>query len=132
MKVLLDTNVLLWLLYDDKKKVSPEIRKLINDDSTKLYVSICSIWEVEIKHLKKPELMPIDGDKLFEALTDTDVQVLNVKYAYINQLKKIAEEKIHYDPFDQMLIASAISEDLTIVTSDSQIVKYNLVNVIQC
>ena len=132
MKVLLDTNVLLWLLYDDKKKVSPEIRKLINDDSTKLYVSICSIWEVEIKHLKKPELMPIDGDELFEALTDTDVQVLNVKYAYINQLKKIAEEKIHYDPFDQMLIASAISEDLTIVTSDSQIVKYNLVNVIQC
>ena len=132
MKVLLDTNVLLWLLYDDKKKVSPEIRKLINDDSTKLYVSICSIWEVEIKHLKKPELMPIDGDELFEALTDTDVQVLNVKYAYINQLKKIAEEKIHYDPFDQMLIASAISEDLTIVTSDSQIVKYNLANVIQC
>ena len=132
MKVLLDTNVLLWLLYDDKKKVSPEIRKLINDDSTKLYVSICSIWEVKIKHLKKPELMPIDGDELFEALTDTDVQVLNVKYAYINQLKKIAEEKIHYDPFDQMLIASAISEDLTIVTSDSQIVKYNLVNVIQC
>ena len=132
MKVLLDTNVLLWLLYDDKKKVSPEIRKLINDDSTKLYVSICSIWEVEIKHLKKPELMPINGDELFEALTDTDVQVLNVKYAYINQLKKIAEEKIHYDPFDQMLIASAISEDLTIVTSDSQIVKYTLANVIQC
>ena len=132
MKVLLDTNVLLWLLYDDKKKVSPEIRKLINDDSTKLYVSICSVWEVEIKHLKKPELMPIDGDELFEALTDTDVQVLNVKYAYINQLKKIAEEKIHCDPFDQMLIASAVSENLTILTSDSQIARYDLVNVIQC
>ena len=132
MKILLDTNVLLWFLYGDQKRISKDIRQLIYDRDNDLFVSICSVWEVEIKHLKKPELMPIDGDELFEALTDTDVHMLNIKYNYISKLKNVAEEAIHSDPFDQMVIATAIGEDLTILTADAQIIKYKVIKTIQC
>ena len=132
MRILLDTNVLLRILYGDRKSVSQDIVKLISNKDNDIFVSICSVWEVEIKHLKKPELMPIDGDELYEALTETNVHMLSIKYGYVSKLKDVKEEEIHSDPFDQMLVATALVEGLTILTSDTQIAKYKSINVIQC
>ena len=79
MRILLDTNVLLWLLYNREDKLTSDVKKIIYDTSNDLFVSVCSLWETEIKHLKKPELMPISGDELYEALTDTDVRLLHIR-----------------------------------------------------
>ena len=132
MRILLDTNVLLWLLYNREDKLTSDVKKIIYDTSNDLFVSVCSLWETEIKHLKKPELMPISGDELYEALTDTDVRLLDIDFFDIAELKKVNEEKINSDPFDQLIVATAIKEKLTVLTSDKLIAKYKSIDIIQC
>ena len=130
MRILLDTNALLWSLYN--VRIPADVQKLFSDPNNELYVSICSLWEIEIKHLKKPELMPVSAKDVYNALLDTKVEILDVNYSYVDELKKVAEEGIHYDPFDQMIIATAINENMTVLTGDSEINKYKSINTILC
>ena len=130
MKILLDTNALLWTLYSHR--IPEAVQELIKNPNNELYISICSIWEIEIKHLKKPALMPISGKDIYEAIAGTNVEIIDVNYSYVEELEKVASEDIHYDPFDQMIIATAIKENMTILTGDLQINKYQSVNTILC
>ncbi len=121
-RILIDTNILIWWFNADKR-LTPDIIKAIQD--SEVFVSIVSCWEVIIKTQVKKLKMEMT---LKEGLEDGAFNVLNLDLQHFNSLEKL--EMLHRDPFDRIIIAQAISEKLTIITSDKIFEKYP-VNIIQ-
>jgi PIN domain nuclease of toxin-antitoxin system len=120
MKVLLDTHTFLWALYD-ADKLSPAARRVIA--SSDRFWSVASIWEAIIKvQLGKLPLPVPAGDYLVQRLTANGVTVLPIQLEHVRRVESI--ENHHRDPFDRILIAQAMEEDLPIVTADPFFSRY--------
>ena len=121
MKVLLDTQLLIWATTDaDRLPNAP--REIIEDGENTIFFSIASIWEVAIKAgLKRPDFT-IDPADLRHALLANEFFELPVLAAHTFGLPALPH--VHRDPFDRMLIAQAATERLTLLTSDRTIARY--------
>ena len=123
MKYLLDTHVAIWAL-DDKSKLSASARKIIDDTSIPLCVSIVSAWEIAIK-VNLGKLNFRGGSALFiEKMQKNGIEVMDINSEHIIGVEKLTF--IHKDPFDHLLIATTIAENLIILTADENIHKYNI------
>lgn len=121
-KVLLDTNVLIWWFRNDSR-LTKSLTKLIQ--KSHVAVSIISYWEIVIKMQVGKLDMPL---KFMEAIDDSGFELLNLN---VNHLHSLTELDVHHrDPFDRIIIAQAISENLSIITSDATFEKYP-VNIIK-
>jgi PIN domain nuclease of toxin-antitoxin system len=123
MDLLLDTHALLWFLSGDKPLSKTAIEK-ISDLSNVRYVSIAGIWEIVIK-LSLGRLEIKGG---FETIEDffenNDFEILPIDFSDTKILLKL--EMHHRDPFDRILIAQAIANNLTIITKDSIFSRYTV------
>lgn len=63
MKILLDTNILVWFIKDDVL-LSQKAREILGDDNNEIYYSVLSILEVEIKHTSHPKGISLSGEQL--------------------------------------------------------------------
>lgn len=119
-RLLLDTCVLLWALSDDSR-LSSNTRRLIEEPINMVFVSIASAWEIAIKRA----LGKLDApDNLGEVLAKAKLNILPVTMAHTESVTLLPS--IHRDPFDRMLVAQAQAEELTLVTSDPKIKKYEV------
>ena len=116
MKVLLDTHVLLWWLFDDPALSQPA-RDAIRDPGNSVLVSAASAWEISMKHRlgKLPEAGEAVGN-LPALLRSARMEALPVTVEHA--LAAGALPGPHRDPFDRMLIAQSRLEDLPVVTAD--------------
>ena len=116
MKVLLDTHVLLWWLFDDPALSQPA-RDAIRDPGNSVLVSAASAWEISTKHRlgKLPEAGEAVGN-LPALLRSARMEALPVTVEHA--LAAGALPGPHRDPFDRMLIAQSRLEDLPVVTAD--------------
>ena len=130
MEYLLDTNTLLRALFNDEK-ISDKTRNIIANEKNQIFVSIVSIWEIELKHNKHPDLMPYNAKDIINALVYTDYIVLPVRYEYLVELKQVIDLNSHKDPFDHLLIATALEESMTLITSDETILKYPIISTLK-
>jgi len=125
VKILLDTHILLWTIADDKK-LPQRVKELIFDADNKVYYSIASIWEIEIKHsLGK---MPISGQALSEYCKESGFEMIPIKEAHIfnlNTLKREDDAPKHSDPFDRIMVSQAKTESIKFITHDTLIPFYN-------
>ena len=118
MKLLLDTHVLLWWL-DDNRALAQGTKNRIADGANQVLVSAASIWEIIIKRSLNKLVIPDDFDKQLDPFQSLDV---NRQHALaVGELPAY-----HKDPFDRLLIAQCIVEDLVLVTSDSSIKRYDV------
>ena len=119
MRCLLDTQVMLWWLLDDRR-LGAESRQLLA--SRPCLVSVASIWEVAIKHrIGKLEVSPIVfRDQSIAAGAD----LLPVLDSHVIETAQLP--MLHQDPFDRLLIAQARVEGLMAVSSDRQWVGYDV------
>lgn len=119
MRLLLDTQILLWWLQGDLR-LSKEARRVIaNPDHDALY-SIASLWEIGIKRsLGKLNAVPL---AVAEFAEQESLELLPVKPKHCNEVAAL--ELIHKDPFDRMIVAQSRSEKLTLLTSDSFLSRY--------
>ena len=124
MKLLLDTHVAIWLS-SKPEKLPPKVKALLLDDVNTLYISIVSAWEVAIK-ASLGKLPDFDGGtKTFLAeMEDNPVVFLPVEKRHVAMVEILPFH--HRDPFDRLLIATALAENLTIITADENIHKYNM------
>lgn len=122
MKYLLDTNIFLWSLNGDKK-LKGEIREIIENPKSQIFVSIASAWEISIKNRAGKLPLKITLDKCFEIL---DFKILDITLIHTLEFNKLPLRKDHKDPFDRILISQARVENLTFITSDQKIWKYDL------
>lgn len=124
MRVLIDTSVFLWwdALAD---KLSERVFDVLNDDKTSVYLSHISIWEMQIKHqLGKLNLrLPLE-QLIQEQMTENNILLQSLMESHIYGLTQLPHH--HRDPFDRLLISQAITENLTLVTSDLHILKYEV------
>ena len=127
MNLLLDTHVAIWAL-DDSPMLSSKARELILNPDNSIYYSTVSVWEVMLKHNRRPDDIPFDekdfseGCRLagFSPLSLVDKHVLAV-----NSLTQPDNVKEHNDPFDRLLIAQAKVESLSFLTHDELIPDYS-------
>lgn len=117
---LIDTHILLWWLFNDKR-LTKNVRELIIDPDNHLFVSSVSIWEIMIKKsLNKLEA----PDNLQEVLDENGIECLPMTIDHALLVQHLPT--IHNDPFDRLIIAQCIVEDLILVTADKLICKYNI------
>ena len=123
MNILIDTCVFLWLLIDDKKKLSETFLESFSDMNNTIYLSPVSVWEILVKHktgkLPLPDNVIRDIVELRENLL---IQQLPVMEKHVLMLKKLPD--LHQDPFDRLLICQALSDSLTFATPDQTIKEY--------
>ena len=126
MDILLDTHALLWFLKGDGK-MPHKTRDIICKPENEKYVSVASLWEVAIKF--SGGKLELDGgiEGLIDAVEDNGFILLEIEPCHIKTVADLPF--IHRDPFDRMLIAQAIVEDMSIMTVDENILKYD-VNVV--
>jgi len=123
MEYLLDTHVLLWTMLEPGK-LSQSAQKIITDAKTPKFISISSIWEIAIKNRigKLPLSMGIDG--VFDVLDASAVGIMGIDRQHIEVYTSLP--LLHRDPFDGIIIATAMLEKMTIVTADENIQKYDV------
>ena len=123
MKCLLDTHTVLWFFHN-VEKLSGTAFKNIVDPANKKYVSIISAWELAIKiSLGK---LTFDGGvkNFFDTLEENGFELLPVTKRYVEQVEVLPF--IHRDPFDRVLVATAIAEKMSLITADDNIRQYNV------
>ena len=118
MRVLLDTHILLWALNDDPK-LSSKAQKLI-ENAAEIYISAASFWEMAIKvGLGK---LPVDLDEIREHCLESGFVELPITSEHAIAVTEL--ERHHKDPFDRLIVATAISEPMRLLTTDPQVAQY--------
>ena len=117
---LLDTCALLWFLHDDPSLPERVAKKI--EESENVYLSIASLWEVAIKKAIKKLDIPEMVKELEEKYGEKQIDILPIKTDYLERIQNLP--MIHGDPFDRLIMATAIEEKLTLLTEDRKIKLY--------
>lgn len=130
MNYLLDTHAILRILGEDHK-LSPKVRDIIADVKTNLYFSAASLFEIAIKSNIGKLLIE---KTIFEVKKELVVQNFNhlkIKTSHLDQLSKLLLVEGHRDPFDRLILSTAIAEELSLISVDDKFKNYShLVDVI--
>ncbi len=121
MKLLLDTHLLLWAA-GEPKRLSATARRLINSPQNELLFSAASLWEVTIKRGLGRKDFQVDGRLLRRGLLDNGYNELPITSEHVVATDGLPP--IHKDPFDRVLVAQAMIEGITLLTSDLLVSKY--------
>ena len=117
MRLLLDTHSFLWFI-SGSTNLSPTARTLIEDASNQPLLSIASLWEMAIKL----SLGKLSLAQPFEVLIPQQMRLNGIKLLGIEIERTAAVSKLpfhHRDPFDRLLIAQAMVEQMPIVSADT-------------
>lgn len=122
MKILLDTHTFLWGL-SDETKLSERVRRLL--PRAESWLSVASLWEILIKSQsgKLPLPQPV-GPYVMSKLKFNGVKLLPVTAEHVLRIESLPLH--HRDPFDRMLIAQSLEEELPLVTSDAIFQRYGM------
>jgi PIN domain nuclease of toxin-antitoxin system len=123
MQYLLDTHTFLWFLEGDNQ-LSNKVKNEITDIKNTYFISIASLWEIAIKSSLGKLNLKFPFDNLTSYLSTNDIEIIPITFDHIQTLRNL--ELHHRDPFDRLLIAQAIKENLIILTRDSNFFKYTV------
>ena len=122
MNFLLDTHTFIWM-DSSPSQLSANVVDILKDKKNTLYLSVISVWEIEIKiqigklSLNKPLIYIIQ-----EQQKNNGLQILTMN---LGHALKVSELVLHHkDPFDRLLIAQALVEDYTLISKDTIFEKY--------
>jgi len=122
MKYLLDTMVWLWSV-GAVGKIGDAGLRVLEDRDLEIYLSAVSAWEIAIKaRLGKYKLPEAPDRYVPRKLEQQGIRILPV--ALDHSVKVFHLPLHHHDPFDHLLIAQAMAEGMTILTSDRAFARY--------
>ncbi len=121
MKLLLDTQLLLWAA-GQPKRLTRSARALITDVGNELLFSAASLWEITIKNSLNREDFKVEPRLFRRGLLDNGYIELPITSQHAVNVDGLPD--LHHDPFDRLLIAQALHEGVTLVTSDAQVARY--------
>ena len=125
MKYLLDTHVVLWS-FSKEGLLSKKAVHAIMDPANRKYVSIASAWELAIK-IGTGKLTFEGGVELFfQTVRESGFVLLPIRRKHIQTLETLPF--LHRDPFDRILIASAMTDNMCLITADTNIRLYDVVS----
>ena len=121
MKLLLDTQVLLWAA-GQPKRLPAAARRLLTDVRHELWFSAASLWEVTIKAQLGREDFVVEPRVLRRGLLENGYRELAVTSEHAVQVEGLPD--LHRDPFDRLLVAQAQCEGITLITGDAIVARY--------
>ena len=126
MRVLLDTQIFLILTQQGIEDVSSRVRKVVQDEDSELLLSAVSITEMAVKaSISKLAITAPDLSKAAE-----DLRLTLIPFEARHAIRMFDLPLHHRDPFDRMLVATALSEGVPMITSDEQLKRYRGLKVI--
>ncbi|MEI6126833.1 MAG: type II toxin-antitoxin system VapC family toxin [Pseudomonadota bacterium] len=124
MRALLDTNCFLWFI-TDCEKLSSSARSFITDLDNTLSLSAASLWEIAVKvTIGKLELLRPFDQLIPEQLTVNAIDILPIETSHLSRMISLPFH--HRDPFDRLIIAQALTEDISLISSDTAFHKYDV------
>jgi len=126
MDLLLDTHTLIWFFNADEQ-LSINARNLVANPTNNCFLSIASIWEMGIKiSLNKLELRG-NLAQVAQFMAENSIELLPITFGHVQQLATLPFH--HRDPFDRIIIAQALIEQLVLVTKDAVFGQYKAATV---
>ncbi|HUY40036.1 MAG TPA: type II toxin-antitoxin system VapC family toxin [Candidatus Dormibacteraeota bacterium] len=124
MKLLLDTHCWLWLGLEPKR-LGRKTRALLTDLANETHLSVASVWEIVLKDARGKLRLPMQAATYVRTrLRISQTIPLGVTLDHVLAVGQLPD--IHRDPFDRLLVAQAHVENMTIVTADRRIARYNV------
>ena len=124
MKILLDTQIFLWALAEPRR-LGEKAKSLLKSKKNQLYLSAASSWEIAIKVGLGKLPLPEPPDKYISSrMASLQITPVDVKHYHAFIVYQLPLH--HRDPFDRILIASAIAEKFYLMTADKQFRRYDV------
>ena len=122
MKYLLDTGVWLWSL-NSPERIADEGRQILENGEEEVYLSAVTTWEISIKmRLGKLSFAGPPAHHVPRFMAKQNLRPLSVTHSHAAKVYELGTP--HNDPFDRLLIAQALAEDMVILTADRLFRKY--------
>lgn len=122
MKILIDTHIVLALLRKDFTKSFPTIAKLLSEPTTLGFVSVASLWEIDIK-TRIGKLDPgMQLDDIVVYLDAIGLSLLKIEASHV--IASADPLPATRDPFDRLLLAQCDGEDMKLATIDQALVDH--------
>src|SRR5258707_15776650 len=124
MRLLLDTHTFLWFFVGDSS-LSATARSLIEDEFNERYLSVASLWEIAIKVSIGKLTLSAPFDEIFpHHLTNNAIDLLGITLSHTSVITTLPFH--HRDPFDRLLIAQAMTDQMEIVSGDGAFDDYSV------
>lgn len=124
MKLLLDTHVAIWAI-SAPERISQHIHFALTEAYPNVFVSTAAVWEIAIKHpLGRADAPPLSGDQAIAEFQTAGFTLLNVTPAHAALVERLP--LLHGDPFDRLMLAQAIVENMRFVTFDRRLARYDV------
>jgi PIN domain nuclease of toxin-antitoxin system len=132
MEYLIDTQILIWY-QEDNRRLSFEIYEILNNPKNIIWIGQVSIYEIAIKKaIGKFETFTISIEDLVEQIKIDGFQILQIKNSHLARYGNIPLLEIHKDPFDRLILATALSENIPVISSDEKFKNYtSIINLIE-
>ena len=125
--MLIDTHALLWFSLDDSR-LSERARSAMMDRGNELLVSPATFWEIAIKiSIGKYELREEFLPFFSQLMVDTEMTLLPITLKHASVVAGLPFR--HRDPFDRLLIAQAISEEIPVLSADRELDSYSVTRI---
>jgi PIN domain nuclease of toxin-antitoxin system len=124
MMYLIDTQILIWYQLFDKK-IKSTVYDILTDENNTILVSQVSLYEIAIKQKigKMPEIQ-VSIEQLVQLIEKDGFEILALKNQHINQYDAIPLFDDHKDPFDRLILATGLSEQIPIISADKNFKLY--------
>ena len=116
MKYLIDTHVLIWFM-EGNSLFSPIAKSIMIDKNNEIFISIASLWEISIKTSIGKLPMNRRYDEISDVLYDNLIEILRIDFSHTVENNKLPFH--HRDPFDRLIIAQAIVENIDFISVDA-------------
>ena len=113
MNILLDTHTIIWY-FEDSHKLPKNTREIIENSENSKFICSVSLFEITIKMGLGKLNLSFAHDELIATVNKSNYGILQVENKYLSVYYTLP--MIHKDPFDRLLISTALSENLTIIT----------------
>ncbi|MCE7065619.1 type II toxin-antitoxin system VapC family toxin [Dyadobacter sp. CY326] len=123
MKYLLDTHSLIWFL-ENNPKLSPAAKAIIEDLENDIFVSIASWLEISVKVTVGKLELPDSLSRIISRAASIQIKPIGLLESHIIAYQDLPFFVEHRDPFDRIIVVTAIAENLAIITSDPKFKLY--------
>ncbi len=116
MNILIDTQAIIWFA-ENNAHLSNQARAPMEDTGNDCFISMASFWEISIKiNLGKLDIKGLSLQAFMDEVSDNDFLTLDIRRDHILENEKLS--LYHRDPFDRLIIAQAIAEEMPVVSND--------------
>lgn len=118
MKILVDSHVFLWIL-NNPEFIGQKSLIILKDNTTELFVSTVSIWELGLKY--KKQIQPYSISEMLNGMRELNASLLTLDERHLTKFESITLD--HKDPFDMLLAAQSETEHCVFMTVDQHILQ---------